>query len=191
MRKLKAILIIFLTFTNIFSSADLVLSEGRIPFKDKIYVCPICKIISLNPRKCPICGDEMLLAEKISKVFVCPVDGKEYSKGDICPDHPYTYLDPAIAIYRCPLHQDVVTFQPGKCPKCNRVLKRELIVIKYQCPKCGILSSDLDTCPICGRKMQPIHYIEPFEPSPESLEKKLKRVSSSSEEKKEVPPPLP
>jgi transcription initiation factor IIE alpha subunit len=63
--------------------------------------------------------------------------------------------------YTCPMHADVVTDMPGKCPKCGMDLslssKEEMkskVAKTYTCPVHVDVSSDTaGTCPKCGSKL--------------------------------------
>ncbi|TMI86364.1 MAG: hypothetical protein E6H10_00225 [Bacteroidetes bacterium] len=61
--------------------------------------------------------------------------------------------------YTCPMHADVVTDKPGKCPKCGMDLnissKEELkskVAKTYTCPvHVDVVSDSAGTCPKCGK----------------------------------------
>jgi ssDNA-binding Zn-finger/Zn-ribbon topoisomerase 1 len=61
--------------------------------------------------------------------------------------------------YTCPMHPDVVTDKPGKCPKCgmdlNLSTKEELkakVAKSYTCPiHADVASDSAGTCPKCGK----------------------------------------
>jgi transcription initiation factor IIE alpha subunit len=63
--------------------------------------------------------------------------------------------------YTCPMHPDIVSFQPGKCPKCgmdlNLTSKEQMkarVTKSYTCPvHLDVVSHDPGKCPKCGRKM--------------------------------------
>jgi transcription initiation factor IIE alpha subunit len=63
--------------------------------------------------------------------------------------------------YSCPMHPDVISHEPGKCPKCGMELslstKEQMKVDvskKYVCPvHLSVTSHDPGKCPQCGRKM--------------------------------------
>jgi transcription initiation factor IIE alpha subunit len=65
------------------------------------------------------------------------------------------------AYYTCPMHTDVVSLQPGKCPKCgmdlNLTSKEQMkasATKSYTCPvHLDVVSHNPDKCPKCGRKM--------------------------------------
>jgi transcription initiation factor IIE alpha subunit len=64
-------------------------------------------------------------------------------------------------MYTCPKHSDVVSNEPGKCPKCGmdlnlspkEVMKME-VTKSYSCPvHKDVMSHDPGKCPQCGRKL--------------------------------------
>jgi predicted RNA-binding Zn-ribbon protein involved in translation (DUF1610 family) len=63
--------------------------------------------------------------------------------------------------YSCSMHPDVISYQPGKCPKCGMELslssKEQMKVSvskNYNCPvHLSVTSHDPGKCPKCGRKM--------------------------------------
>jgi putative DNA topoisomerase len=64
-------------------------------------------------------------------------------------------------LYSCPMHPDVTSDKPGKCPKCNKDLalspkekmKRE-VTNTYTCPMhAEILSDHAGTCPKCKQQL--------------------------------------
>ncbi|MBO9202607.1 MULTISPECIES: heavy metal-binding domain-containing protein [Niastella] len=64
--------------------------------------------------------------------------------------------------YTCPMHTDIVSNKPGKCPKCGMDLtlsgKEQMkteVTKSYRCPvHVNVSSHDPGKCPQCGRKMQ-------------------------------------
>jgi len=64
-------------------------------------------------------------------------------------------------MYTCPKHSDVVSNEPGKCPKCGmdlnlspkEVMKME-VTKSYSCPvHKDVTSHDPGKCPQCGRRL--------------------------------------
>jgi len=58
--------------------------------------------------------------------------------------------------YVCPMHPDVVTDEPGRCPKCGMKLTAAQAGPTYACPMHPEVKSDrADRCPECGMKLVP------------------------------------
>ena len=58
--------------------------------------------------------------------------------------------------YTCPMHSDVKSDKPGKCPKCGMKLveKRAEAKKEYTCPMHSDVKSDKPgKCPKCGMKL--------------------------------------
>ena len=63
--------------------------------------------------------------------------------------------------YTCSMHPDVVSNQPGKCPKCGMQLSlsskeqmKARVTKNYNCPvHLSVTSHNPGQCPQCGRKM--------------------------------------
>jgi len=61
-------------------------------------------------------------------------------------------------IYTCPMHADVASDEPGKCPKCG--MKLLATAISYVCPMHpDVTSATADKCPKCGMKLLPAHVV--------------------------------
>jgi FtsP/CotA-like multicopper oxidase with cupredoxin domain len=69
---------------------------------------------------------------------------------------------PEGAVYTCPMHPDVVSEEPGRCPQCGmKLLPMESPQTSYVCPMHPDVTSDLpDRCPECGMKLVPAHLVE-------------------------------
>jgi FtsP/CotA-like multicopper oxidase with cupredoxin domain len=60
-------------------------------------------------------------------------------------------------VYVCPMHPEVVSDEPGSCPKCGmKLLAQAAEETKYVCPMHPEVTSDKpDRCPKCGMKLLP------------------------------------
>ena len=67
----------------------------------------------------------------------------------------------ATVAYTCPMHPEVLSDQPGKCPKCGmKLLATEAAPIAYACPMHPEVTSDQpDRCPQCGMKLVPAQLV--------------------------------
>jgi FtsP/CotA-like multicopper oxidase with cupredoxin domain len=69
------------------------------------------------------------------------------------------------AVYTCPMHPDVVSEEPGRCPQCGmKLLPMESPRTSYVCPMHPDVTSDSpDRCPECGMKLVPAHLVDTSE----------------------------
>ena len=60
-------------------------------------------------------------------------------------------------IYRCSMHPEVTSNNPGKCPKCGMELKKTATTAQtYSCPVHPEITSDKPgACSKCGRELMP------------------------------------
>ena len=61
----------------------------------------------------------------------------------------------AVVAYACPMHPEVISDEPGKCPKCGmKLLATAVAPIAYACPMHPeIRSEQPDRCPKCGMRL--------------------------------------
>ena len=65
-------------------------------------------------------------------------------------------------VYVCPMHPEVVSEEPGSCPKCGmKLLAQAAEETTYVCPMHPEVTSDKpDRCPTCGMKLLPASLVE-------------------------------
>jgi FtsP/CotA-like multicopper oxidase with cupredoxin domain len=68
----------------------------------------------------------------------------------------------ATLTYLCPMHPNVASAQPGKCPECGmKLLATERPASQFVCPMHPDVTSDsADRCPKCGMKLVPAHLVK-------------------------------
>jgi len=63
-------------------------------------------------------------------------------------------------IYTCPMHLEVVSDEPGRCPSCGMKLIAEAAPTGFACPMHpDVTSETADRCPECGMKLIPARLV--------------------------------
>ena len=84
------------------------------------YHCPMHPTyVSNQPGECPICGMTLVPVDKEGKEIRSGGDGKSAESEQISGTHGTVKPDR----YSCPMHPEVVSDKPGKCPKCGMNLE--------------------------------------------------------------------
>jgi FtsP/CotA-like multicopper oxidase with cupredoxin domain len=64
-------------------------------------------------------------------------------------------------VYTCPMHPEVVSEEPGRCPACGMKLIGQAASTGYVCPMHPEVTSETpDRCPQCGMKLLPARLVQ-------------------------------
>jgi FtsP/CotA-like multicopper oxidase with cupredoxin domain len=72
---------------------------------------------------------------------------------ELLPGAPVTYV--------CPMHEEVLSNEPGRCPRCGmKLMATEVAPLAYACPMHpDVTSAQPARCPKCGMKLVPAHLM--------------------------------
>ena len=102
--------------------------------------------------------DMVELRERIEPFFTAPPDRTLSFVAEMEMDVP----EGVPVIYVCPMHPEVVSEEPGSCPRCGmKLLAQAAEETTYVCPMHPEVTSDKpDRCPKCGMKLLAASLVE-------------------------------
>src|SRR5574337_1257764 len=137
---------------------------GCVEFKTNGISRPIATSAGYAGRVDENCRNQIIGEMKNVKLYGCCVILLIAALELSCNNSTSKKIEATTAVYTCPMHPEVKSDKPGKCPKCGMNLvkvKEEQTAANsnayqtgYTCPMHPQVHSDTtDTCPICGMQL--------------------------------------
>jgi len=115
------------------------IKADNLAVKTAVYVCPMHpEVQSDKPGKCPKCGMDLVKNEApdtvsgsrcgdTSNCNMGPTDDKVGTTNETSVNTVVskTENNSALQTYQCPMHPEVTSDKPGKCPKCGMNLEKK------------------------------------------------------------------
>src|SRR4051794_14997942 len=99
--------------------------------------------------------------ERLAPLVDAPPDKTVAFVAEMDMGEPDVGADGAL-IYTCPMHPEVVSDEPARCPSCGMKLIAEAARTGFACPMHpGVTSETADRCPECGMKLMPARLVRP------------------------------
>ena len=97
--------------------------------------------------------------ERLAPLVDAPPDKTLAFVAEMDMGEPDVGADGAV-VYTCPMHPEVVSDEPGRCPKCGMKLIAEAAPTGFACPMHpGVVSEAPGRCPECGMKLLPSQLV--------------------------------
>ena len=97
--------------------------------------------------------------ERLGPLVDAPADKTLAFVAEMDMGEPDVGADGAL-IYTCPMHPEVVSDDPGRCPSCGMKLIAQAAPTGFACPMHpDVTSETADRCPKCGMKLMPARLV--------------------------------
>jgi FtsP/CotA-like multicopper oxidase with cupredoxin domain len=151
----------------LFETAGKLTLEHRTP--DRIYTLADITVVedratpSLTEAFTVLRTDPELSAERerLAPLVDAPPDKTLAFVAEMDMGEPDIGADGAL-VYSCPMHPEVVSDEPGRCPSCAMKLIAQAAPTGFACPMHpDVTSETADRCPQCGMKLIPARLVRP------------------------------